>query len=92
MITINSVRGEHVIVGLYLSMILLTGCTDIGGYYAQSLGIESRSQLRKARADYQAALAGFANAGVLTEEEAKMELYSEVLKLNVGTMTEEWAA
>ena len=90
---IKIVPGEHMILlGLYLSIILLTGCTDIGGYYAKSLGIESLSQLRKARADYQAALAGFVKAGVLTQEEAKMELQSEVIKLNVGTMTEEWSA
>ncbi|HKU52856.1 MAG TPA: hypothetical protein VJQ25_10345 [Nitrospira sp.] len=78
--------------GLCLLLIALAGCSDVGGYYAKSLGIESRSQLRKARADYQAALTGFVGAGVLTEEEAKMELHSEVLKLNVGTMTEEWSA
>ena len=80
------------LLGLCLSIIVLTGCSDVGGYYAKSLGIDSRSQLRKARADYQVALAGFVNAGVLTDEEAKMELQSEVLKLNVGTMTEEWSA
>ena len=80
------------LLGLCLSIIVLTGCSDVGGYYAKSLGIDSRSQLRKARTDYQVALAGFVNAGVLTDEEAKMELQSEVLKLNVGTMTEEWSA
>lgn len=80
------------LLGLYLALMLLTACTDIGGYYAKSLGIDSRSKLRKARADYEVALAGFVNAGVLTEEESKMELHSEVLKLNVGTMTEEWSA
>ena len=77
---------------LYLSIIVLTGCSGVGGNYAKSLGIDSRSQLRKARVDYQAALASFVNAGVLTEEEAKMELHSEVLRLNVGTMTTEWSA
>ena len=81
-----------ILLGLCLSIIVLAGCSDVGGYYAKSLGIDSRSQLRKARADYQVALAGFVNAGVLTDEEAKMELQSEVLKLNVGTMTEEWSA
>ena len=92
-IILTSVPGERMILlRLYLAIILLTGCTDIGGYYAKSLGIESLSQLRKARADYQAALAGFVNAGVLTEEEAKMELHSEVLRLNVDTMDGEWSA
>jgi len=90
---IKIIPGEHMILlGLYLSIILLTGCTDVGGYYAKSLGIESLSQLRKATADYEAALAVFVNAGVLTEEESKMEIQYEVLELNVGTMTEEWAA
>jgi hypothetical protein len=81
-----------VFLALGLSLLVLAGCAEVGGNYAKSLGIDTMSQLKRARADYQAALAGFVAAGVLTEEEAKMELHSEVLRLNVGTMTRTWSA
>ena len=68
-----------ILLGLAI-ILLLAGCTDIGGYYAKSLGIESLSQLRKARADYQAALAGFVNASVLTEEERGLKSSDHEMK------------
>lgn len=76
---------------LCLALIVLSGCSDVGSY-AKSLGIDNSFQLKRARDDYQVALAGFVNAGVLTQEEAKMELHSEVLRLNVGTLGGRWLA
>ena len=73
-------------------MLLLTGlilsgigeCSGIGSY-ARSIGIEDASQIKGAEADYMAVLVSFVRAGVMTADEAKMEIHSEIMRLNEGS-------